>query len=92
MRKAAKGPSVSSRRFQPADNEPQRIASTPSGLTHGPTPSGPGQFFRFLSVGFTYGYSRFAPSGQFLPCHFNLLKWRPRVPPRLGNFDGTLDF
>jgi len=58
---------MSSRRFQPAGNEAEGVAPTPAGLTHSPAPTGAGALFRFLSVGFTHGYSSFAPPGQFLP-------------------------
>jgi hypothetical protein len=51
--KAPQGPSVSSRRFQPAGNEAERVASTPKGLTCSPALTGPVWFFRIPSVGFT---------------------------------------
>jgi hypothetical protein len=60
---APQGPSVSSRRFQPAESEAEEITSTPTGLTYSSAPPGPALFFLFLSVGFTHGYSRFAPFG-----------------------------
>jgi hypothetical protein len=77
---APEGPPVSSRRFQPADNIAMRITPTPTGLTGSPAPPGPIRFFCLVSVGCTHGYSRFAPSGQFPPRHFVLIR----------DFDGTL--
>jgi hypothetical protein len=67
---APEGPTLSSRRFQPAGNEAEGVAPTPTGLTHSPAPTGAGALFRFLPVGFipqARDYSSFAPPGQFLP-------------------------
>jgi len=43
---------MGSRRFQPADNRDEGIASTPTGLTGGPAPSRPVYPFRLSFRGF----------------------------------------
>jgi hypothetical protein len=63
------GPTVSSRRFQPADSiapnplNPNGVDRAGSGRC--PAPSGPGPFFHAsISAGFTCGYSRGSPPGS----------------------------
>ena len=88
--KAPKGPSLSSRRFQPAESRAGRMTPTPTGLTCSSAPSGPVQVFRCLSVGFTHGYSRHAPSGQLPPHHVGLPKLPSFVTLHFRGLDGTL--
>jgi hypothetical protein len=90
VRKAPKGPALSSRRFQPAESRAERMTTTPTGLTCSSAPSGPVQVFRLLPVGFTHGYSRHAPSGQFPPHHLALPELRSFLTLHSRDFDATL--
>jgi hypothetical protein len=61
---APKGPSVSSRRFQPAESVRKGITATPKGLTYSSAPAGSSEVLGSGSMGFTHGYSWLAPAGQ----------------------------
>ena len=67
MSAAPKGPSVSSRRCQPADGVGREITATPKGLTFSSAPSGPGRDFGLRFRGFHPRLLTVCPSGAQTP-------------------------